>query len=641
MNDDRPTGMTHAERLERLFDLAFDMLCIATFEGRFTYVNPAWERVLGWPGTEFLSRQWLDFVHPDDRETTVEAGERLANEGRLVDFENRYRTKTGDYRWLSWNSVAEPGRGVIYAVARDVTERKEAERERLEGEARFHTLLEHLADIVWIIDRDSIILFETPSAWKMLGYGPGELVGSNGLDLVHPDDRARVVEALAEVHDRTNPFVPTEFRVRHADGSYIHFEAIANNLIDDPAVGGVVVTARNINERMRLREQLQQAQKMEAIGRLAGGVAHDFNNLLTAIIGGAEFLLASGEIREPDAETVRDIRDAGERAAKLTRQLMAFSRRQLFEVRVVDVNHLVGDLRKMLERMIREDIELVTDLASERGLVETDPTQLDHALINLVINARDATPAGGRITIRTADLRIGEGERNGGAGLPPGSYVSIAVSDTGQGIPEELHGKIFDPFFTTKEREKGTGLGLAIVYGIVKQHGGVVRVESEPGRGATFTIILPIVDRAVENEAERAGDGEIPRGTETVLVAEDELSVRKLVVHALESFGYTVLTARDAGEAVRLAAEHRDRLRLLVTDVVMPVMNGRELFERLRGEVEGLRVLFMSGYTEEIISAEDLAGPGAAFLQKPFMADGLARAVRGVLDAGTNGREFS
>jgi PAS domain S-box-containing protein len=384
---------------------------------------------------------------------------------------------------------------------------------------------------------------------------------------------------------------------------------------------------------VRTEQQLHRAQRMEAVGRLAGGVAHDFNNLLTVISGYTEFLEKSLSKDDPLQGDVREIRSAGERAVELTRQLLAFSRKQMLQPKVFALNETVANLAKMLQRLIGEDIELVLRLDEGRARVKADPAQVEQVIVNLAVNARDAMPDGGRLTISTADAAVDEAYARAHPDVAPGEYVALAVSDTGHGMDEETLAQIFEPFFTTKGLGKGTGLGLSTVYGIVQQSGGAVEVESAPGRGSTFRVYLPRVEQKADSLVGRPAAADAPAGSETVLVAEDEAEVRKLAVVALKRSGYKVLEASNAGEALLLCEQHSGPIDLLVTDVVMPRMSGRQLAERLAQIRPDMSVLYMSGYTDDAIVHHGVLNEGIEFIHKPFTPDALARKVRAVLDA--------
>jgi len=391
---------------------------------------------------------------------------------------------------------------------------------------------------------------------------------------------------------------------------------------------------RSLEELERTQDQLVQAQKMEAIGRLAGGVAHDFNNLLTAIIGYSEFLLASFDHGDPRRKDVEEIKKAADQAAALTRQLLAFSRKQVLQLQVLDLNAIISNMEKMLRRLIGEDIELVTVLDPALGRVKADPGQIEQVLMNLAVNARDAMPQGGKLTIETMNAYLDEDYARRHVDVQPGPYVMLAVSDTGVGMDAGTQAHLFEPFFTTKQVGQGTGLGLSTVYGIVKQSNGHIWVYSEPGHGTTFKIYLPMVEEVVELAEERTPVAAISQtGVEAVLLVEDNDDVRDLARRVLLQHGYSVLEARDGEEALLICERHEGPVHLLVTDVVMPGgLSGRQLAERLAALYPGMKVLYMSGYTDNAIVHHGVLGPGMAFLQKPFSPDVLVCKVREVLD---------
>ena len=428
----------------------------------------------------------------------------------------------------------------------------------------------------------------------------------------------------------------TTLGVRRADGR-MAWGIFTANPVSDPETGqmtGAVVTFLDITERKHLEEQLRQSQKMEAIGRLAGGIAHDFNNLLTAIIGYSQLLLSRLEAGNPMQEELEEIKKAGERAASLTRQLLAFSRKELLQPQVLDLNDLVANLDKMLRRLIGEDIELVTIFGPRLELVEADPAQLEQVVLNLVVNARDAMPQGGKIVIETTNLELDEAYAHQHVAVSPGRYVMLAVSDHGCGMDAETLKHIFEPFYTTKHHAEGTGLGLSTVYGVVKQNGGNVWVYSEEGQGTTFKVYLPQVNHVLDIRKTEALSTAVVGGTETVLLAEDEKLVRKFVRSILESNGYTVLEAHHGSEALRLALQHPGPIHLLLTDMVMPLMDGKLLAQRMLGLRPGIRVLYMSGYSENAVVHHGVLESGMAFIEKPFTVETLARKVREALDTG-------
>jgi signal transduction histidine kinase/CheY-like chemotaxis protein len=418
-------------------------------------------------------------------------------------------------------------------------------------------------------------------------------------------------------------------------------EALAINHLGEPGVDAIVVNIRDITERRRveaerqaLQDQLQHAVKMESIGRLAGGVAHDFNNLLTAILGNVELAVRKGRLGQSVDESLNEIREATLSAAALTRQLLAFSRKQVIAPRSLDANELIGRMDKMLKRLIGEDIQLRTIPGENLGSVRADPGLLEQAIVNLVVNARDAMPNGGSLVIETADVTLDSAYQRLHPGGEPGRYVMLAISDTGVGMSDEVKAHIFEPFFTTKPRGEGTGLGLATTYGAVRQSNGFIDLHSVVGKGTTFKIYLPVVGVDAERLTTPSPDdsADLRGGKETVLVVEDEPQVRDLVSRSLSAFGYEVLVASSGGEAVAVATARQTSIQLLLTDLIMPGMNGRDLSERLTQLHPEMRVLFTSGYTENIIAQHGILEPGIEFLSKPYTLEVLAHKVRKVLD---------
>jgi PAS domain S-box-containing protein len=423
----------------------------------------------------------------------------------------------------------------------------------------------------------------------------------------------------------------TRMNVHHLGGTLTLEGQFAPMVDEEGHVCGAYWLLRDVSEQQQLEEQLLQAQKIEAVGQLAGGIAHDFNNLLTVILGYCELAqLRAGEDTEIGAD-LAEIRRAAERASALTRQLLAFSRKQVLQPEVLAPNEVVRDLEQMVRRLIGEDVQLATVLAPDVGTVLVDRGQLQQVLINLLVNARDAMPQGGRLLVETRNAQLDEHYARVHPGARPGSYVMFAVSDTGMGMDDSVRRRIFEPFFTTKERGKGTGLGLSMAYGVVKQSGGYIWVYSEPGHGTTFKVYFPRVDITVEKRSEDGGVAGTLEGTETILVAEDEEVVRGLLVRLLQMRGYRVIAADRAGAALA-AAEGSSDLQLLITDVVMPDMSGRQLADRLLVRRPGLKVLFISGYTDESIASHGVLDPGVQLLEKPFTADVLGRRVREILD---------
>jgi PAS domain S-box-containing protein len=500
------------------------------------------------------------------------------------------------------------------------------------SDERFRSMIEHAHDIVAIIRPDARLEYTSPAILRVLGYQVDELVGRSALEFIHSDDQPTVVRALGRIVADPASTQRAEFRFRHKDGTWRTLAATGGAAPGDRTQPPIIVNAGDISDRKLLEEQLLQAQKMESIGRLAGGVAHDFNNLLTAILGSAQFARAElGAQAEVRAE-IEQIESAAQRAASLTRQLLAFARRQVIEPRVFDLDSVVQEMEPMLRRLIGADVALEIGSSPRPAGIRADPGQIEQVLVNLVVNAREAMPEGGRVRITTSRARISQEEGSRWTGGCAGDWVRLEVENSGPAMSEEVRRHAFEPFFTTKE--KGTGLGLATCYGIVTQSGGHIALESVEGRGTKVLIHLP---HAAQPEAapERVAPDEVPGGHETVLLVEDEPSVRRVASLILRERGYHVLEAADGEEGLRMAREASSRLDLLVTDVVMPRLGGRQLSQQLRRERPGLRVLYMSGFTEDPGIQREIEGAGLAFLQKPFTPGTLAQKVRAVLDAET------
>jgi len=492
----------------------------------------------------------------------------------------------------------------------------------------FGLLLEHSSDLIFTLDGDWHIGFLSPSLPRFLGWPMDHMVRRPLAEFLHPDDAEAVFAAFGAISVRPQVGESIAFRLLHVDGSWRSVEAIASPPRNWSGADRIVVTARDIGARERLERELAQAQQMAVLGRFAGGVAHDFDNLLTAIQGYTSLMLRDLRPGDPQREGLEEIRQSSERAAGLTRQILAFGRRHAAESGPVDMNRLIGNLVRLLPPLIGDDLALVTVLAPSIAMVRADPGHLEQVVMNLVVNARDAMPDGGRLTLATANEHISDFDSRASPELPPGHYVMLTVRDTGTGIDPATLPSIFEPFFTTKERGRGLGLGLATVYGIVKQCEGHIDVESAPGRGTTVRVYLPMA--RAESGAGGPGLPSAERGSRIILLVEDEEPVRLFAKAALEEQGYRVLEAGHGWEALMRLSEFDGAVHLVIADVMMPEMGGSELARRLAVEQPGLPILFLSGYTDDEMTLRGL-GPPSAFVQKPFTPDVLARRVRELL----------
>jgi two-component system cell cycle sensor histidine kinase/response regulator CckA len=499
-------------------------------------------------------------------------------------------------------------------------------------EELFRLITESAADMIAVVSVSGERLYNSPSYEKILGYTPKEIEGTEGFEQIHPEDREKVQKAAAEAR-RTGMGQSVEYRMRHKNGNWLVLESMASTILDEQGVvEKLVIVNRDITNRKQLEEQFRQVQKMEAVGRLSGGVAHDFNNMLGVIIGYGEVVQEGLDKVHPLRDSVDEILKAGHRAASLTRQLLAFSRQQVLDPKVLDLNTVVKDMGKMLKRLIGEDVELRTDFDTGLARIRADESQIEQVILNLAINARDAMPQGGKLTLATSNFYMDEKFiRRYPFPVNVGDYILLKVSDTGSGMDARTKARIFEPFFTTKEKGKGTGLGLSMVYGIIKQSNGYIEVSSEPGVGTAFDIYLPKVDQAVDASTTATPSATL-RGNETVLLVEDDSSLRALAVHMLESCGYSVLEASSGAAALEISRQQNVHIHLLLTDVVMPGMSGRVLAEQLLAQSPHVVVLYISGYTGQTVGAHGVLAEGSYFLPKPFTREALARKVREVLD---------
>jgi two-component system, cell cycle sensor histidine kinase and response regulator CckA len=775
-------------------DFGLGLVCIHGLDGHLLSVSPAGAKVLGYKPNEMVGRHMHDFLPPDVRDQLPAYLDRIQKDGTASGL-MRVMTKSGEERILAYSNICRQEFGkpaYVLGHAADITDLKKAEQQLRIAEQRYRYLLQCSSDVVTIAQPDGSIQFISPAVQSALGYLPRDVVGRNIFQYVHPDDVSLAQETFAAALQKPGYANSIEVRLRKDEGGYIPFDIVANNLLATPAVGGIVITAkdlsarkvaerelerekqelesrdrrrtaelakinqmlvaeikekeqtenalresqsllqaalestadgilvvdlqgkivttngrfvgmwnipedvlrerrdeqalsfavdqlkspsqfvakvkalyaspsessydvlefkdgrvferysqpqkigervvgrvwsfRDVTEHRQLEDYLRQAQKMEAIGRLAGGIAHDFNNLLMVIMGHCEELKAGNDFAKTRHST-EEILAAALRAASLTKQLLAFSRKQVLAPRLLDVNTVLGDLSGMLKRLIGEDIELLISPSESDAYVSADPAQLDQVIVNLIVNARDAMPKGGRLTLHAQTVSIGGDRTNGEASVPPGNYVLVRVSDTGTGMTQETLSRIFEPFFTTKELGQGTGLGLATAYGVVRQSNGYILVRSAVGQGTTFEIYLPRVDAAASVTVVPNLPNGSCHGSETILLVEDQEGLRVLIETFLERQGYTVLSAGNGMEALSIVDGYPRPIHLLVTDVVMPDIRGTEVAERLLKCRPSTQIIYISGYSDE-----EITDSSAAFLQKPFRMQELGAKIRNMLD---------
>jgi two-component system cell cycle sensor histidine kinase/response regulator CckA len=620
------------QRYLALFDYNPDGILIADTQSYYIDANPSMCRMLGYTRAELIGLHASAIVAPEEHGHIAPA---LAQIKKRSDYQRewQFRRKDGSMFLADVIATAMPD-GNLMAMIRDVTERNQADATLRRSEERVQFALQNANIGIWDMDYASGVLQWSDVMESQYGLSPGTFGGTYEafVERIHPEDRSAVVE---EIENATKS--GSDFNVLHRtirpDGMVRWLSGAGRTLLDERGqpLRGVGIS-QDVTERHTLEAQFQQAQKMEAVGRLAGGVAHDFNNLLTVILGFCELLLAGVGADDPHRFDITEIQKAGTRAAKLTSQLLAFSRKQIIEPKLLDLNTILDDMRPMLGRLIREDVKILLGLRPRLGCVKADRGQLEQVLLNLAVNAQDAMPNGGTLTIETANVELDEHYTAIHSAVKPGPYVVLTVTDSGSGMSSRVLDHLFEPFFTTKEEGKGTGLGLATVHGIAARSGGSVNVYSEVGRGSSFKVYFP---RVIEAAAADGAPENLPKsstGTETVLVVEDADALRELTRRLLSTQGYTVLVAANADQASRLFEENPS-IDVLLTDVVMPGPSGPDLSEQLMKRRPSLKVIYMSGYTDEAIVQHGVLKPGIAFLHKPFTSGALGRKIREVLDS--------
>jgi PAS domain S-box-containing protein len=619
--------------LRLVIETSPDPVFVKNRESELLFANPATMRVIGKPVDQVVGHRDREFYDDPAAGLAIEENDRRVMEKGVEEVVEETVPGLGGKRvFLSTKTPWRDSTGAVIGlvgIARDITKRKAAEEALRGSERRFRALIEHSSDMLLLVDSAGMFRYWSPAASEALGWTEGEVLGTRALALTHPEDVEGVARAFQEASNAKGGSVRHRARMRHRDGGYRLVDGVARDLRDDPSIGAVVLNVRDVTEQVRIEEMLLQSQKLDSIGRLAGGIAHDFNNLLTVILCSVESEVEALDAGQAVArEDIDQIREAGERARELTQRLLSFARRQVIAPTTVDLNATLAGSERLLRRLLGETILLETSAGQGLWPVRCDQAQIEQVLFNLAVNARDAMPAGGTLSISTANVQSGPGRSD----PPAGDWVRLRLQDSGGGMSREVKEHLFEPFFTTKPSGSGTGLGLATVYGIVRQAGGRVGVESEPGKGTTFDVLLPRTSLAAA-EAGPPARVTAPGGTETVILVEDDAGVREAAARALRSGGYRVVAAAGASGAIAAMKEEAFPPAMLVTDVVMPETTGRELADQLRKEQPGLRVLFLSGYAPDVIGLHGGLDPSESFLAKPFTATSLLSTVRRVLDA--------
>jgi len=651
MKDD----LTERRRTGEIFDRyaaivksSDDPIIEADLNGTVLSWNPAADRIYGYSAKEMIGKPISILAPPDHHDEIPGILERLRRNELVKNFENVRVRKDGQRINVSLSIF--PVRGSygeisgFCTIARDITERKRAE----EARACLATAIEQAAETIVITDTDGTIQYVNPAFEKLSGYSREEAIGKNPRILKSGRHDQDFYRAMWDTLTRGEVWTGNVINERK-DGKIFEEVAVISPVRDASGkIVNYVAVKRDVTQEMQMEAQIRQAQKMEAMGKLTGGIAHDFNNLLTAILGYSEILLSRVSDVDPSRKDIEEIKRVAERAAGMTRQLLAFSRKQIHKPRILNLNEIVLHTEKMLRRLIGEHIEFTVYAADDLWRVKVDPGQIEQVVMNLVVNSKDAMPEGGKLTIETSNAELDDSYVRKHPYVKPGPYVMLAVTDSGCGIDAETQSHVFEPFFTTKEEGKGTGLGLSTVYGIVKQSSGYIFVYSEPGKGTTFKVYLPRVEEIPDQGSPSEEFLTMTKrtkamGSETILISEDEGSVRELVQTVLENQGYKVLAAQDGKEALEISYRYDGPIHLLITDLVMPQIGGQELEKRLAQSRPGIKTLFMSGYTEYAVVRHGILDFGGNFIQKPFRLEVLERKVREVLDGNIahNAREVA
>ena len=635
--EERRRNMVIDDRYRDLVEHSHELICTHDLDGQILSFNEGSAKLLGYVQSDFVNQSIRDLLAPEVRDQFDSYLETIRSEGSAKGI-MLVQSRSGEKRiWEYHNTVRTEGVAVpiVRGMAYDITELKRAERGLREAEARYRDLFENANDIIYTHDLAGTVTSANKKAEQVVSYGADELIGMNVAQLVAMEAEELVGQSLME---RLGGLGQYEAELIAKDGRRVPVEVSSRLMYEKGKAVGIQAIARDISERrqaeeehLRLEEQLLQAQKMESVGRLAGGVAHDFNNLLTAIIGYSQLLLGRLDEKSAMRQEVEQILKAGRRAAALTEQLLTFSRRQRLDPKRINLNDTIADLMKMLRRLIGADVEVVLHIDSGLPAVFADPVHVEQVLMNLAVNARDAMPRGGQLLIQTLGLELDEDDCHVHSWARPGKFAEIRVSDRGVGMDSETLQHIFEPFYTTKDLGKGTGLGLAVVYGIIQQHDGLLHVSSFPGEGTTFRVLFPASSGEAEPQVERV-DPPLRGGTETILIAEDEEPLRTLAAQLLSELGYKVLLAGDGEEALKIYRDQGVQIDLMLLDIVMPRMSGRQVYEAIRKQGSNTPAIFISGFVPEGTRASYGAELNAPLIQKPYSIGDLGRKVRDVLD---------
>lgn len=629
------------ERFRVIFKSSAIGIARVDLDGRLIESNPAFQNMLGYSGKELSEMVFADFTHPDDVETDLKLfKELISGKRKEYNIEKRYIRKDKKIIWghLTGSLVqAEDGKPLFgIGMVEDITERRQAEEALDKEHILLRTLIDELPDLIYVKDNKSRFTVANRRIAQFMGAEtPGDLIGKTDFDYYSKDIAQIFFSTEQNIIQTGKPYIQKDEPIPFPSGITRQVLTTKIPLRDTSGkIIGIIGMGHDLTEYKELENQLLQSQKMDAIGRLTGGIAHDFNNVLTAIMGYTEFLQMKLKKDKTLLSYVKEIRKAGERAVSLTRQLLAFSRKQILQPMVININSIVTDMEKMLKRLIGEDIDLVAKLDPKLGNIKADPSQIDQIIMNIAINAKDAMPQGGKLTIETENVYLDRKYASIHVSAKPGAYVMLAISDNGVGMDKETKDQIFEPFFTTKKEGKGTGLGLSTVYGIVKQSGGNIWVYSEPKKGTTFKIYLPRVFSKIQQEQLSIGKVKKTTGTETIFIVEDEEQVREMISYGLKNFGYEVVQSKSGEDALDVIEKQEFHIYdLLITDIVLPGLNGRELAEKVNQINEDTKVLYISGYADDAIVHHGILEEGINFLPKPFTLHDLGRKVREILDS--------